>query len=84
MALGCGVKSIATFRSDLRGRKGKYPPKEMRGSSTICFGASGKGIVVLESPHLESSTDMYVHSLFLGLFTCAAAEQKQQQMLPAS
>ena len=72
MVCGAGVQPLATFMSDLRGRKNKYPPSEMRESAAIVMGKCGKGTVVLQSPHLESSRDVYVQSLFLGMFKCAA------------
>mmetsp|Transcript_9159 Transcript_9159/g.18338 ORF Transcript_9159/g.18338 Transcript_9159/m.18338 type:complete len:590 (-) Transcript_9159:29-1798(-) len=71
LVCGTGVQPLATFMSELRGKKNKYP-SEMSGTAAIAMGKCGKGTVVLQSPHLESSSDVYVQSLFLGMFRCAA------------
>ena len=77
MEAHAGVTVLATFESELRGRRNKYPA-EMRGTAAIVSGRySGEegdgGRVVLISPHPETSDGpVRAHALFRQLFRYAA------------
>ena len=48
------VESFVDFQSQLRGKRGTYPPL-MKGSPALLGGPFGKGRVLLVSPHIEGT-----------------------------
>ncbi|CAE7706757.1 unnamed protein product, partial [Symbiodinium necroappetens] len=51
------VESFVDFQSQLRGKRGTYPPL-MKGSPALLGGPLGKGRVLLVSPHIEGTKEL--------------------------
>ena len=75
---GAAARSLADFKTELRGPKNTFPPA-MAGNSAVLEGTYGQGRVVLVSPHIEcSNTVATTATLFCNLFRHVAAKPCQQ------